>query len=64
MALFTNLSRLVVEGLLYRSARPGTYLITNISYQTIDIPDDATLSDRRRLQDDYAIRTIMDLRTK
>ncbi|CAG8981563.1 hypothetical protein HYALB_00013681 [Hymenoscyphus albidus] len=37
----------VTEGLLYRSARP----------------DDATLQDRKRLQDDYGIKTIMDLRT-
>ncbi|KAL3428321.1 tyrosine/serine protein phosphatase [Phlyctema vagabunda] len=38
----------VVEGRLFRSARP----------------DDATMSDRRRLKDDLGIKTIMDLRTK
>lgn len=36
------------EGVLFRSARP----------------DDATLADRKRLRDDYAIKTVMDLRTK
>ncbi|KAI1864823.1 uncharacterized protein JN550_008643 [Neoarthrinium moseri] len=40
--------RILKEGVLYRSARP----------------DDATLSDRRRLQADYGIKTVMDLRTK
>jgi len=37
----------VVEGRLYRSARP----------------DDATLSDRERLREEFNIKTIMDLRT-
>lgn len=36
------------EGVLYRSARP----------------DDASLEDRRKLVEDYGIRTVMDLRTK
>ncbi len=36
------------EGLLFRSARL----------------DDATAADRRRLQDEYHIRTVIDLRTK
>lgn len=40
--------RLVREGLLLRSARP----------------DDATLDDKARLVEEYAIRTVMDLRTK
>lgn len=40
--------KLVREGLLFRSARP----------------DDATLADRRRLQEHYGILSIMDLRTK
>ncbi|CZT02583.1 uncharacterized protein RCO7_09425 [Rhynchosporium graminicola] len=39
--------RVVAEGLIFRSARP----------------DDATLSDRKRLQDEFGINTIMDLRT-
>ncbi|KAG9241859.1 tyrosine/serine protein phosphatase-like protein [Calycina marina] len=37
----------VVEGRIYRSARP----------------DDATMSDRRKLKEEYNINTIMDLRT-
>lgn len=40
--------KLVREGLIYRSARP----------------DDATPADRRRLKEDFGIRTVMDLRTK
>ena len=40
--------RVVKEGLLFRSARL----------------DDATAADRRRLQDEYHIRTVVDLRTK
>lgn len=40
--------RLVREGLLFRAARP----------------DEATLADRDRLRSHYAIRTIVDLRTK
>lgn len=33
---------------------------TRITKQT---PDDATLQDRKRLQEEYGIKTIMDLRT-
>ncbi|KAK7706385.1 hypothetical protein SLS64_007725 [Diaporthe eres] len=40
--------RLIREGLLFRAARP----------------DEATLADRDRLRSHYAIRTVMDLRTK
>lgn len=40
--------RLIREGLLFRAARP----------------DEATLADRHRLRSHYAIRTVMDLRTK
>ncbi len=40
--------RLVKEGLLFRSARP----------------DDASLDDRRRLKEEFGIRSVMDLRTK
>ncbi|KAF4624017.1 hypothetical protein G7Y89_g14160 [Cudoniella acicularis] len=39
--------KLLAEGKLFRSARP----------------DDATLSDRKRLKEEYGITTIMDLRT-
>ncbi|KAH6688233.1 tyrosine/serine protein phosphatase-like protein [Leptodontidium sp. MPI-SDFR-AT-0119] len=39
--------KLVAEGKIFRSARP----------------DDATLSDRKRLKEEYGIKTIMDLRT-
>ncbi|KAL2068690.1 hypothetical protein VTL71DRAFT_15028 [Oculimacula yallundae] len=39
--------KVVAEGKIFRSARP----------------DDATLSDRKRLRDEYGIKTIMDLRT-
>ncbi|KAG4428047.1 hypothetical protein IFR05_016468, partial [Cadophora sp. M221] len=39
--------KIVAEGTIFRSARP----------------DDATLSDRKRLKDEYGIKTIMDLRT-
>ncbi|KAK7911009.1 hypothetical protein PG985_013490 [Apiospora marii] len=40
--------RLVREGVLFRSARP----------------DDASLEDRRKLKEDYGIKTVIDLRTK
>lgn len=40
--------RMIREGLLFRAARP----------------DEATLADRDRLRSHYAIRTVMDLRTK
>ncbi|KAI0024365.1 tyrosine/serine protein phosphatase [Xylariomycetidae sp. FL0641] len=40
--------KILQEGVLYRSARP----------------DDATLSDRRRLTDEFGIKTVIDLRTK
>ncbi|KAH8664297.1 protein-tyrosine phosphatase-like protein [Xylariales sp. PMI_506] len=40
--------KLLREGVLYRSARP----------------DDATLSDRKTLREDYGIKTVIDLRTK
>ncbi|XDG02051.1 hypothetical protein ABKA04_001666 [Annulohypoxylon sp. FPYF3050] len=40
--------KLVREGVLYRSARP----------------DDASLEDRKRLRDEFGIKTVVDLRTK
>jgi protein-tyrosine phosphatase len=63
--LLTLSSRRVAEGRIFRSARPGklppppgphfwTYLTPS---------DGGTLSDRKRLKEEYGIKTIMDLRT-
>jgi protein-tyrosine phosphatase len=32
-------------------------------YLALTFPDDATLSDRKRLKEEYGIKTIIDLRT-
>jgi hypothetical protein len=55
--------RRVAEGRLYRSARPGWFLLQKRCLNVLTLPDDATLSDKNLLRDEYNIKTVMDLRT-
>jgi hypothetical protein len=56
-------SRRVVERRIFRSARPGKSSIGSVNRAVLISPDDATISDRSRLSEEYGISTIMDLRT-
>ena len=68
-------SRVIKEGVLYRSARPGTYPRSEaakegeperetVAEHRHNDSDDASPRDRERLQDELGIKTVMDLRTK
>ena len=55
--------RMLAERKVFRSARPGEPHCFAPKYLQLMFSDDATLSDRKRLKEEYGIKTIIDLRT-
>lgn len=70
--LTTRFYRIMKEGYLYRAGRLGMIAVpiyenlmnVIVNFNVASILDEATTEDRRKLLEEYGLKTILDLRTE